>query len=188
MLMDVRKGWLRYRDAWLAETRPRCKAILAQMMEHIKWEVLGVPEGVLKTVAPGAVYRFYGTGRTLEWHDTGEIRGFYQGLADSGANVLQLDIEYLAVADWGLAANGVWHQVYPGEQLTGGGLVKSDAVDDVNAKYLVSQRMSWFFPFNHEDPPRLTAELVYLEPTPCAIRKVAPGEDLFGPVSEASFS
>lgn len=188
MVMDVRKGWARYRDAYLAETRPRCKAILAQMMEHIKWEVLGKPDGVLKTVAPGAVYRFYGAGKPLEWHDTGEIRGFYQGLADSGANVLQLDIEYLAVADWGLAANGVWHQIYPGSQLTGGGLVTSDQVDDVNAKYLVSQRMSWFFPFNHEDPPRLTAELVYLESTPCAIRKVAPGEEVFGTVTEASFS
>lgn len=187
-MMDVRKGWATYRAAWARETNPRHRAILEVMMEHIKWEVLGRPERILESVSPEAVYRFYGLGSTTEMHGKEAIRGFYQGLADSGANVLQLDIEHLAVADWGLSAHGVWHQVYPGSALTGdGGLVRSDAVDDPGARYLVSQRMAWFFPFTADDPPLLLGEIVYFEQAPFGLRKLAPGEEVFGPVTEASF-
>lgn len=189
MLLDVRKGWAAYKAAFDAETRPRCRKILAVMMDHIKWEVLGQPDRILESVSPDAVYRFYGLATVTEMHGKHEIRGFYQGLADTGANVLQLDIEHLAVADWGIAAHGIWHQVYPGASLLAeGGLVRSDAVDDPSAQYLVSQRMAWFFPFTDEDPPMLLGELVYFEQTPSAVRKLNRGEDVFGEVTEASFS
>lgn len=189
MQLDVRKGWASYRDAWQRETNPRRKAILAVMMEHIKWEVLGQPDRILESVSPDAVYRFYGLGNTTEMHGKVEIRAFYQGLADSGANVLQLDIEHLGVNDWGIAAHGIWHQVYPGSALTGeGGLVRSDDVDDPSARYLVSQRMAWFFPFTDDASPMLLGEIVYFEQAPCGIRKLAVGEELFGEVNEASFT
>src|SRR5690606_27739510 len=109
----------------------------------------------------------YGLGQTVEYRGLNEIRGFYQGLADSGANVLQLDIEHLAVADWGLAAHDVRHQPYAGADLVGpGGLVQDDSVDDPDATYLVSQRMGWFFPFTTDDPPLLLGEIVYFEQQP----------------------
>ncbi|MGI9325376.1 MAG: nuclear transport factor 2 family protein [Pseudomonadales bacterium] len=188
MLLDITKGWITYRDAHAAESNPRSKAILAVMMDHIKWEVLGQPDRILESVSPDAVYRFYGLGSTTEMHGKDEIRTFYQGLADSGANELQLDIDHLAVADWGLAAHGTWHQVYPGSALLADdNLVRSDAVDDAAAKYLVSQRMAWFFPFTQDDPPLLLGEVVYFEQAPCDIRKLATGEQVFEPVDESSF-
>lgn len=189
MQLDLRKGWLAYRNAWMTEQDPRKKAILAVMMDHIKWEVLGQPDRILESVSPDAVYRFYGLGTTTEMIGLSEIRSFYQGLADNGANVLQLDIDHLAVADWGIAAHGVWHQVYPGKSLTSeGNLVRSDAVDDVSAHYLVSQRMAWFFPFTPENPPLLLGEIVYFEQSPSAIRKLKPGEVVFAELNEAVFS
>lgn len=189
MQLDLRKGWLTYRNAWLSEPNPRKKAILAVMMDHIKWEVLGQPDRILESVSPDAVYRFYGLGATTEMHGLAEIRAFYQGLADNGANVLQLDIEHLAVADWGIAAHGVWHQVYPGASLTSAGnLVRSDTVDDPSASYLVSQRMAWFFPFTADDAPLLLGEIVYFEQAPSAIRKLGSGEVVFGEMNEAVFS
>lgn len=188
MLLDLRKGWLSYDAAHRSETDPRRRAILAVMKDHLKWEVLGQPERILESVSPAAVYRFYGLGQTVEYHGFDEIRAFYQGLADSGANVLQLDIEHLAVADWGLAAHGVWHQVYPGSSLAGSdGLVRDDSVDDPAASYLVSQRMSWFFPFTHDDAPLLLGEIVYFEQSPCAVRKLDPGEITVSEVSESVF-
>lgn len=189
MRLDVRKGWVSYRDAHARAQDPRHRAILAVMMEHIKWEVLGQPDRILESVSDDAVYRFHGLAATTEMHGKAEIRAFYQGLADSGANVLQLDIEHLAVGDWGLAAHGIWHQVYPGAALTGdGGLVHSDSVDDPAASYLVSQRMAWFFPFTADDAPLLLGEIVYFEQSPCDIRKLEPGEMVFDEVSEALFA
>ena len=189
MLLDITKGWVTYRDAYKAETNPRSKAILAVMMDHIKWEVLGQPDRILESVSPDAVYRFYGLGSATEMHGKAEIKEFYQGLADSGANELQLDIEHLSVVDWGLSAHGVWHQVYPGSALLApDNLVRSDAVDDADAHYLVSQRMAWFFPFTEGEAPQLLGEIVYFEQAPCAIRKLAEGERVFEPVNEASFA
>lgn len=188
-LLDVRKGWDSYDQAFRDEPIPRRRAILAVMKEHLKWEVLGQPERILESVSPDAVYRFYGLGATVEYHGHDEIRGFYEGLAASGANVLQLDIEHLAVADWGLAADGVWHQVYPGSALAGpDGLVQDSSVDDPDASYLVSQRMSWFFPFSDDDAPLLLGEIVYFDQRPCAVRRLDAGDLVVGEVSEAAFA
>lgn len=191
MLLDLRKGWQSYQDAFLAETNPRRKAILGVMKEHIKWEVLGQPDKILESVSPAAVYRFYGLGQVTEFHGLDEIRAFYFNLADSGANVLQLDIHNLAVADWGLAAHGVWHQVYPGSSLLGDGgvgLVQDSTVDDPDASYLVSQRLSWFFPFDESPEPLLLGEIVYFEQTPCAIRKLRGDEVVIDELSEEVFA
>lgn len=187
-MLDLRRGWDTYDAAHRAEADPRRRAILAVMKDHLKWEVLGQPDRILESVSPDAVYRFYGLGQTAEYRGLDEIRAFYQDLADSGANVLQLDIEHLAVANWGLAAHGVWHQVYQGSALLGpDGLVHDSSVDDADATYLVSQRMSWFFPFTDEEQPLLLGEIVYFEQQPCAIRKLEPhevvaevSEDVFG--------
>ena len=189
MLLDLRKGWATYDAAWRAETNPRRKKILAVLKEHIKWEVLGQPDKVLESVCADPVYRFYGLAQETVMRGRDEIRAFYQGLADTGANVLQLDIEHLAVADWGLSAHGIWHQVYPGSSLIGpGGLVQDDSVDDPDASYLVSQRMSWFFPFTDDEEPLLISEIVYFEQKPCAVRKLAPGETVFPKLDESVFS
>jgi hypothetical protein len=188
-MLDLRKGWETYDEAWRAEPDPRRKAILAVMKDHLKWEVLGQPDRILESVSPDAVYRFYGLGQVVEYRGLDEIRDFYQGLADSGANVLQLDIEHLAVADWGLAAHGIWHQVYPGSALLGpDGLVQDASVDDADADYLVSQRMSWFFPFTADEQPLLLGEIVYFEQQPSAVRKLASHEVVVADVSEAVFS
>lgn len=188
-MLDLRKGWEAYDAAWRTESAPRRKAILAVMKEHLKWEVLGQPDRILESVSPDAVYRFYGLGQTVEYRGLAEIRDFYQELADSGANVLQLDIEHLAVADWGLAAHGIWHQVYPGSALLGpDGLVRDASVDDAEARYLVSQRMSWFFPFSDDEQPLLLGEIVYFEQQPSDIRKLEAHEVVVAEVSEAVFS
>ena len=188
MMLDMLKGWRAYKEAFEAETNPRSKAILAVMMDHIKWEVLGQPDRILASVSEDAVYRFYGLGIPTEYHGKAAIRGFYQGLAESGANELQLDIERLAVADWGLAADGVWHQVYLGTALQAqDNLVRSDSVDDPDAQYLVSQRMAWFFPFTNDEAPMLLGEIVYFEQVPCAIRKIGSDEQVFESITEFDF-
>ncbi len=189
MLLDLRKGWTTYDEAFQKEQDPRRKKILGVMKEHIKWEVLGQPDRILESVSPDAVYRFYGLGETTEMHGLDEIRAFYQGLADTGANVLQLDIEHLAVADWGISAHGVWHQPYPGEVLLAeGGLVSGEGIDDPDALYLVSQRMGWFFPFTEGDEPLLLGEIVYFDKIACAVEKIPEGTVISEPLSEAVFS
>ncbi len=189
MLLDLRKGWKAYDDAYQKEENPRRKKILGVMKDHIKWEVLGQPDRILESVSPDAVYYFYGLGAPTEMRGFDEIRAFYQGLADSGANVLQLDIEHLAVADWGISAHGVWHQPYPGSVLLeDGGLVDGDGIDDPDSLYLVSQRMGWFFPFTEDEEPLLLNEIVYFDKMAVGCEKIPEGTVISEPLTEAVFS
>lgn len=180
-VLDLKKGWDSYDELARKTDNPRHKAILEVMKDHIKWEVLGYPDKVLETVAPGGVYKFWGLGSYIELPDFDAIRGFYQGMVDDGTNVLQLDIDHLAVADWGIAAHGTWHQAFPGDK------VPVVEVDDPSAKYLVSSRLAWFFPFSEGENPKLVSELVYFDPAPTAVRKLDPSEKLYDELSEAVF-
>ena len=47
--------------------------------------------------------------------------------------------------------------------------------------------MAWFFPFTADNPPLLMGEMVCFEQSPFGLRKLASGEKVFGPVTEASF-
>ena len=180
-VLDLKKGWDAYDQAARKADNPRHKAILETMKEHYKWEVLGRPDKVLETVAEEGVYKFWGLGSYVELGNFEEIRGFYQSMVDDGTNVLQLDLDHLAVADWGLAAHGTWHQAFPGSK------VPVVEVDDPEASYLVSARLAWFFPFTDGAYPKLISELVYFDPMPTAVRKLDPSERLYDELSEDLF-
>lgn len=182
-VLDLAKGWRAYAAAQEATDVPRHKAILETMKDHIKWEVLGFPDKVLETVSEGGEYHFYGLGAYTHLPDFDAIRGFYQGMVDNGTNVLQLDIDHLAVADWGIAAHGTWHQAFPGTDVPPG-----VEVDDPDAKYLVSSRLAWFFPFTDDEVPKLVSEIVYFDPAPTAWRKLGDDEVLYEELTEEVFS
>lgn len=123
----------------------------------------------------------------MKGHD--EIRPFYQQMADSGGNVLQQDVDNLLVDDEAVAGHGVWHHVMPGSELTGDGLSAShEAVDDLHANYLVSQRYAWFMPYSHDEVPMLLGEIVYFHPPLLDIRKLAPDEVVFESITEDMFT
>jgi hypothetical protein len=186
-VLDLNKGWRAYDDAQKATDNSRHKAILETMKDHIKWEVLGHPEKVLETVADGGSYHFYGLGDYIEFPDYESIKGFYQSMVDNGTNVLQLDIDHLAVADWGIAAHGTWHQAFPMADLPDK-LPNGFVPDDADARYLVSSRLAWFFPFTEDEVPKLISEIVYFDPVPTAIRKLDADEVLYETLDETVFA
>lgn len=189
-MLDQIEGWAAYARLHATETSPRRKAMLANMMDHYKWEVLGEPRRLLEGVHPDAVYHFYGLGGdAVEMHGHSEIEPFYEQLAATGANILQQDVDNLLLDDEVLAGQGVWHHVMPGKELTGEGLsAPHPTVDDVSADYLVSQRYAWFMPYSADEVPLLMGEIVYFHPPLLSVRKVEPGEVLFEKVTEEMFT
>jgi hypothetical protein len=185
--LDEIKGWRAYAELRETETNPRRRKMLANMMDHYKWECLGEPDKLLEGVHPEAHYRFYGGPEVLHIRGHDEIRAFYQGMADSGANRLQLDVDNMLVDDEVVSAHGTWHQVQYGHTLQGDGLATSDVVDDPDARYLTSQRMAWFMPYSDDEEPLLTAEIVFFHPAPLEVRKLAEGEEVFGKLTEDMF-
>lgn len=187
-MLDQVAGWTAYARLHAVEENPRRKAMLANIMEHYKWEVLGEPDRLLEGVHPDAVYSFYGFGGeaiVMKGHD--EIRPFYQHMAETGANVLQQDVDHLLLNDEVISGHGVWHQVQPGRDLLGGGTATSDVVVDPDGRYLISQRYAWFLPYSDDEVPMLMGEIVYFHPPLLSIRKLAPGEEVFGKLTEDMF-
>jgi hypothetical protein len=189
-MMDQLKGWRTYARLHDEQTDPRRKAMVANMMDHYKWEVLGQPDRLLEGLHPDTHYRFYGlAGGTRELRGRSEVRAFYQSLKDSGANVLQLDIHHLLVDDEAVAGYGVWHQVYTGAAATGeGSLIKSDEIDDPDGRYLISQPQAWFMPYSDDEVPLLLGEIVFFNSEPLTVRKLADGEEVFGDLTEDMFT
>jgi hypothetical protein len=60
--------------------------------------------------------------------------------------------------------------------------------DDADARYLVSSRLAWFFPFTEEEVPKLISEIVYFDPIPTAIRKLETDEVLYETLDETVFA
>ena len=188
-MLDQLDGWRSYARLHAEQTDPRRKAMLANMMDHYKWEVLGQPDRLLGGIDPDAHYRFYGlTSGIMEMRGHAEIRAFYQSLVDTGANVLNMDVHYLFVNDEAVAGHGVWHQVYRGADLMSeGGIAYSPDADDPDGRYLISQPQGWFMPYSDDETPLLLGEIVYLNTEPLAMRKLDEGEEVFNEVTEKDF-
>lgn len=60
--------------------------------------------------------------------------------------------------------------------------------DDPDARYLVSSRLAWFFPFTEDEVPKLISEIVYFDPIPTTIRKLGTDEVPYEALDEAVFA
>jgi hypothetical protein len=190
--MGALKGGMsstRGRRPALGRRDPRRAAMVRVMMDHYKYEVLGQPDGVMKTLVPDPHYRFYGlSSGIVELHGLTEVRSFYEELAASGANVLQFDVDYLLIDDTCISGFGAWHQVYRGETVMAeGGLVSTSKITDPDGRYLIKQTMAWFFPYNSDEDPKLLGEIVFFNSEPLSVRKLDEGEEVFAPITEDDF-
>jgi hypothetical protein len=159
-------------DRLLATTsNPDHRAMLENFKAHMTAEIGCDLEGIMATMTPHPVYHSYsGNGPDHVVHVNGrdQNRAMYQGIFDEGTSVLQLDIDRLTVADWGIAGDGVIRIINPGKVLAARGM----EIDDEGAHYLVSNRMAWFLPYEHglmagEDTylDQSTTEIVKLDPS-----------------------
>lgn len=89
-----------------------------------------------------------GSSVTLDGFD--EVSGFYRTLVDTGSNVILLEDEQLAVADWGFATEAVFNTFLRGSALP-------DA--DADGFYVIRQRIAMHWPYDHRG--RMIGEHVY---------------------------
>ena len=136
-------------DALLEKTtRPEHRAMLENFKAHMTAEISCDIDGIMATMSPHPVYHSYGgdrvDGDVMHVNGREENRAFYQKIFDEKTSVLELEIERLSVADWGIAGDGVIRIINPGTVLAGRGM----DVDE-EAHYLVSTRIAWFLPYEN---------------------------------------
>ena len=155
---------------------PHHRAILLNYRRHGLLEVSQrYPELMAaEMMVEHPVYRMSEGGNAVVLDGREAVAGFYQELQETGSIVLWPVEQKIAVADWGFAAEALFHHFVPGSLLAGQG----EDIDDPAATYLVRHVLSMVWPY--DERARLIGEHVFEDPTTREVIKPRP-EDVITP-------
>jgi hypothetical protein len=139
-------------DALATTDNPRHRRILENYRRHALLEVLGRWEEIFEAdmTVERPVYFLDVDGSSVTLDGAAEVQGFYKALVDSRTNIIVLENEQLAVADWGLATEATFNTFVAGPDLPGG---------DPEKFYIVKQLIAMHWPYDEQ--ARLIGEHVY---------------------------
>src|SRR6478735_5631385 len=135
-------------DGLLAKTEnPLHRKILINWRGHACLEVMGrYPELVAPDMTvPHPIYHLHNESGTTVLDGMAAVVGFYRKLTESGATVMGITDDKIAVNDWGFAIESNFLHYYPGKVLAADGVDVDD--EDEDAPYLARypQVMVWSF-------------------------------------------
>lgn len=132
--------------------KPRHRRILENYRRHALLEVSGNwPEIFAPDMTVNhPVYLIDANDISVKLDGLEQVTGFYRTLTDAGSNVIVVQDEQLAVADWGLASEAIFNSYARGAVAPGG-------LD--GHFYIVRQRIAMHWPY--DDQARLMGEHVY---------------------------
>jgi hypothetical protein len=144
MAVDKTKTWRKVEERLDRETSPRKRALLENVLAHMKAESVPDLDGLMTTLGPHPDYHFWGPTGDTGPKGTDAVRAFYTAFASSGAHRLEYDVERLVVDDDCVVLEGVMRIIYPGRTLAAMGRT----VDDPDGWYLYEDRMVTFWPYD----------------------------------------
>ncbi len=152
-------------DAKLAEiTDPRRRQILECFRQHAFCEVTANLEDLMATTSSKAHYHSYIDNVCYETVGYDEVRAYYAGLFATATNILEYDIEKLVVGKDIIASEGIIRQIYPGTAMISFGFDPDEDLNDpdiANSFYMLTTRLTMFYPFNEEG--QMMAEDSYVD-------------------------
>jgi hypothetical protein len=132
MAVDKTKTWRKVEERLAREQSPRKRALLENVLAHMKAESVPDLDGLMTTLAPNPDYHFWGPDGDTGPKGTEAVRSFYTAFASSGAHRLEYDVERVVVDDDCVVLEGVMRIIYPGRTLAAMGRT----VDDADGWYL----------------------------------------------------
>jgi hypothetical protein len=141
-VIDQSRTWVKVEERLKIESDPLLRHNLELLLSHMQAEAAGDVPGLMSTVAESAVYETYGQDPSTWPRGKPAVRQFYETFADSGAQKLQLEIDYLVVDRHCIVTDGTMRMAWPGTTLRALGI----DVDDPDSDYLFETRMSTTWP------------------------------------------
>jgi hypothetical protein len=170
--IDPTKTWRKVEERLERETDPRRRALLENVLAHMKAEAAGDLAGLMSTLAPDPRYHQWGASPV----DNGPkgraaVQKFYEDFVASGSTNLEYDVEHLVVDEDCIVTEGIMRIAYPGRTVAALG----KDVDDLDAYYLYESRMCVLWPYDADG--MLLAEDAYTATDGFAnLRKLEPEE------------
>jgi hypothetical protein len=163
---------------------PHQRAILQNFRRHILLELTGRWQEILtpELTVPHPVYRIVAGSQTTVYDGIEEVAGFYRGLAEAGMTVFSPIEERIAVADWGLAAESRYAQVYSGRALQ----ARGQPVDDADTYYLAALWVANIW--RYDENAKLIGENVYADPSSTRMLKKLDPADVVTPQRAAELA
>ncbi len=143
-IIDPTQTWVPVEERLARTTDARHRQMLGIVIEHMKAEAEPEMERLMATLSPNPEYHFWFAGTDLGPKTTEGVRAYYTAFVDSGANVLVLEIDRIAVDDDVVMTEGWMKMIYPGAAAQGIGI----DVDDPDAAYLVLFRQLIVWPID----------------------------------------
>ena len=143
--IDPTKTWRKVEERLERETDSRRRALLENVLTHMKAESAGDLDGLMATLAPDPQYHQWGASPA----DNGPkgraaVEQFYRDFVVSGATNLEYDVEHLVVDEDCIVTEGIMRIVYPGRTVAAMG----KQVDDPDAYYLYESCMCVLWPYD----------------------------------------
>lgn len=159
-------------------TNPRHRRILENYRRHAMLEVSGRYHDIFlpDMTVEQPFYRVASPQGMVELDGQAAVKGFYQGLVDSGTTVMLLERENIVVSDWGFASEALYNTFMTAETAAASG----HEVDDPNGKYIEGRWLCMMWPYDEQG--RMMGEHVY--PAPIATLRKIP-DDEFVSLEEA---
>jgi hypothetical protein len=144
-LIDPRVTYRKVEERLETESDPVLRRNLETLLTHMKAEMAGDVDGLLRTLTDDPAYHAYGSDDPAT-NPVGRdgVRAFYERFIASGAGQLQLDIDRLVVDKDCILTEGLMRIAYPGRTLQAMGI----DVDDADAYYMYETRMATLWPFD----------------------------------------
>jgi len=122
----------------------RQRQMLSTVIEHLRAEVDASLEGLLATLVPEPNYHLWQDGVDHGPKDLEGVTRYYGELVEAKRHILEFDIDRVVVDDETIVTEGWIRAINLGSVARARGWV----VDDLDASYLVTQRVVIFWPFD----------------------------------------
>jgi hypothetical protein len=177
MKLDPTRTWAAVEAAYEAETRPRHKALLRQVRDHMKTEVCGQLEPLMATLTAEPQYHIWGQGPEAGPKGRAAVRGFYEALIGAGGNLFEFDVRKIVVDENTVVTEGRLRNAYPGAAVLAAGVSEvGGAPVDPDATYVGEAQLLTVWPADADG--KLIGEDIYFGSSPFArLQKLAPGEE-----------
>ena len=162
---DPEQSWAPLERRIESETDARRRQLLEQVRDHMRTEIRGELDGLMKTLVDEPRYHFWGT--PVEGGPKGRdaVEAFYRQMIEGGGNRFHFHIERIVVDDESVVTEGKMLQRVPGTAIGASGINEVEGEPlDVEATYLAESHILTVWPMSAEG--RIIGEDIYFGSPP----------------------
>lgn len=162
---EPERTWLPLEQRIEQETDPRRRQLLVQVRDHMRSEIRGELEALMKTLVDEPEYHFWGVPVEAGPKGRTAVAAFYQQMIAGGGNRFHFDVRRIVVDDDAVVTEGRMLQQVPGTALAASGITEVEGQPvEAEATYLAETQLLTVWPAAEDG--RLIGEDIYFGSAP----------------------